>query len=94
MKVHLTCFKLLQMNLLVSRTLVSRSLFNLRLQLQIVARDQGKPQRQDEMFLEVSVVRDQGLLRFSSEVYQVRLSENKDVNTEAARVNAAPSVSG
>ena len=63
------------------------------LQLRIVARDHGEPQLQDEISLEVSVVRDQGLLRFSTEVYQVRLSENKDINSEATRVSAAPSVS-
>ena len=62
-------------------------------QLRVLAKDAGIPPKEDETFVEVQILRDQGSLRFSSDVYQVRVSENLEVSTEVSRVAAAPSVS-
>lgn len=62
-------------------------------QLRILAQDQGEPQKSDELFVEVTIIRDQGQLRFSTELYEVRISENMEVRQEVTRVAAAPSVS-
>lgn len=63
------------------------------MQLKVVATDKGDPPRSDETYVEVTILRDKGLLKFGSTMYNVRVSENKEENSEIVRVSASPSVS-
>lgn len=62
------------------------------LQVKVLATDHGTPARTDEATVEVTIVRDRGELRFSTTMYTVTVSENKEVNSDVTRVTAAPSV--
>ncbi len=59
-----------------------------------MARDGGVPQREDTATVEVTIIRDRGVLRFGSATYRGSVSENRDVNSEVLRVSVSPSVSG
>ena len=58
-----------------------------------MARDHGEPQKETTTYVEVTVKRDKGSLRFSSNNYRVTISENKPLNSNFIRLNAQPSVS-
>ena len=45
------------------------------------------------MFVEVTVLRDQGRLRFNQQNYQVEMTENREVGQEVVRVQTQPNVS-
>ena len=57
-----------------------------------MGQDKGIPARKDEMRVEITVIQDQGTLRFSSNKYQTTISENRDVNSEVIRVSTSPGV--
>ena len=59
----------------------------------MVARDHGEPQKETTSFVEVTVKRDKGTLRFSTNNYRVTISENKQLNSGIIKLNAQPSVS-
>lgn len=79
----------MQEELIVLKTISNLVCFQLR----IKATDKGVPPLEDETTLEVSVVKDQGLLRFSNPVFEARVSENKEIGGEVTRVSASPAVS-
>ena len=61
--------------------------------IKVVASDQGQPQKTAETFVEVTVIRDRGQLKFSQQNYDVTVTENKEAGQEVIRVNTAPNVS-
>ena len=57
------------------------------------AADKGIPVRTAVVTVEVTVKRDRGQLKFSSDTYKTTVSENKKVGDEVARTYASPGVS-
>ena len=62
-------------------------------QVQVEATDFGIPVRATTHTVDVTVLRDKGELRFSSDNYQTQISENRDVGSTIYTVTAAPGVS-
>ena len=62
-------------------------------QVQVEASDSGIPIRSATHTVDVTVQRDQGELRFSSDNYYTQISENRDVGSTIYTVTAAPGVS-
>lgn len=56
------------------------------------AQDKGVPPRKSEMTVEVTVDRDEGVLKFTSQTYTARVSENDNVNKNISKTTAAPGV--
>ena len=59
----------------------------------MVARDHGEPQKESASYVEVTVKRDKGKLRFSPDNDRVTITENKELNSNVYRLHAQPSVS-
>lgn len=59
----------------------------------VKAEDEGVPVRSATLPIDVTVLRDDGELQFSNEVYKTQISENKAINSIVYTVAAAPGVS-